>query len=292
LPIARYIDLHTHTTASDGTTPPRALVELARNRGLAAIAISDHDSTEGLDEALAAGHDLNVDVIPAVEMSTDISEGEVHVLGYFINHHDRRFQTLLRTLREARLGRARKMVDKLAALGMPLDWGRVQTFAGSGAVGRPHVAMAMVERGYVPDIRTAFDLYINRNGPAYVERYKLTPAEAIGLVRQVGGLPVLAHPLEGKGCLHLVPDLVMAGLEGLECYYTGYTTEQMALLEATARQYDLVPSGGSDFHGADVVAGAILGRPPVPYSILEGLRARHGKQRAASGPSRATGRKQ
>jgi len=281
LSTADYVDLHTHTTASDGWLSPRALVHTAREQGLLAIGITDHDSTEGLDEALAAGRECGMVVIPGVEMSTDVSEGEVHVLGFFIDHRDSNLQTLLRTLREARRGRARRMVDKLAALGMPLDWERVQALAGQGAVGRPHVAMAMVERGYVPDVRTAFDLYINRTGPAYVERYKLTPAQAIEAIRQVGGLPVLAHPLEGKGCLHLVPDLVMAGLEGLECYYTGYTPEQTALLEATARQYDLVPSGGSDFHGAEVVAGAVLGQPRVPYGILEGLRARHGKIRAA-----------
>lgn len=272
-----FVDLHTHTTASDGSVSARALVQLARAKGLAAIAISDHDSTDSLDEALAAGRQVGVEVIPAVEMSTDVDEGEIHILGYFIAHHDQQFQTLLSTLREARLGRARKMVEKLAALGMPLDWERVKVLAGDGAVGRPHVAKAMVERGYVPDIKTAFDLYINRNGPAYVERYKLTPVEAIAVIKRIGGLAVLAHPLEGKGSLDKVPELVAAGLDGLECLYTGYSDEQVALIAATARKYGLVTSGGSDFHGEGVVINAVLGQPPVPYAILERLRARHSR---------------
>ena len=271
------IDLHTHTTASDGATPPRALVRLAHEKRLSALAISDHDTTDALDEALAAGRDEGVEVVPAVEMSTDVAEGEVHVLGYFLDddhddYHNEELQSLLRTLRESRLGRARKMAEKLAALGMPLDWERVQAFAGDGAVGRPHVAKAMVERHYVPDIRSAFDLYIGRHGPAYVERYKLTPADAIQLLRRVGGMPVLAHPLEGMGVLGMVPELVAAGLGGIECYYTGYTTAMVSVLEQTARQHGLATTGGSDYHGGGVAASCILGQPVVPDRVLDGLR--------------------
>jgi hypothetical protein len=252
-------------------------VRLAREKGLSALAISDHDTTDALDEALAAGRDLGVEVVPAVEMSTDVAESEVHILGYFLDDdqddfRDQDFQSLLRTLREARFGRARKMVDKLAGLGMPLDWERVRAFAGDGAVGRPHVAKAMVERGYVPDVRSAFDLYIGRRGPAYVERYKLTPADAIRVIRRVGGLPVLAHPLEGMGILAMAPELVAAGLGGLECYYTGYTTDMVSVLEQTARTYGLAPSGGSDYHGDGVAANCILGQPVIPDRVLAGLR--------------------
>lgn len=269
------VDLHTHTTASDGSTSPCALVEAARAVGLKALAISDHDTTAALDEAIVAGNELGVEVVPAVEMSTDVDEGEIHVLGYFLSYQDVPFQALLATLREARLGRARKMVEKLAALGMPLDWARVQAFAGEGAVGRPHVAKAMVERGYVPDIRSAFDLYIGRTGPAYVERYKLTPEEAIQVIRRVHGWAVLAHPLEGKGSLHMLPQLVAAGLGGLECYYTGYMPQQVYQLEATARSHGLVVSGGSDFHGEGVAVNSILGKPPVPYHVLQAMKDKH-----------------
>lgn len=251
---------------------------MARNKGLAALAISDHDTTDALDEGIAAGREMGIEVVPAVELSTDVHESEVHVLGYFIDYHDPSLQALLTLLRDARRGRARKMVDKLAAMGMSLEWERVQAFAGDGAVGRPHVAKAMVERGYVPTIKAAFDLYINRNGPAYVERYKLTPAEAIQAIRRYRGLAVLAHPLEGAGSLAMTPELVQAGLGGLECYYTGYTPEMIAVLEGVADKYGLAPSGGSDYHGDGVAAGSILGQPPVPMRILEGLRRQHKAQ--------------
>ena len=277
-----FVDLHTHSTASDGSTPPAGLVRLAGERGLAAIAISDHDTTDGLDQAIAAGRDLGVEVVPAVEMSTDVDDGEIHVLGYFMAYHDQELQALLSLLREARLGRARKMVEKLAGLGMDLDWERVKAFAGDGAVGRPHVAKAMIERGFVPDIRSAFDLYIGRNGPAYVDRYKLTPAEAVQTIRKVGGLAVLAHPLEGKGSLYMVAELVAAGLGGIECYYTGYTPDMVALLEGVAKKYGLATSGGSDFHGDGVVANSILGQPRVPYRVLEGMKAQHQRQQPAT----------
>ena len=272
------VDLHTHTTASDGCNAPRSLVQLARDRGLRALAISDHDTTDALDEATLAGHEFGVEVVVAVEMSTDVADGEIHILGYFIGYHDQQLQSLLSTLREARLGRARKMVDKLAALGMPLDWQRVQSFAGDGAVGRPHVAKAMVQAGYAPDIRTAFDRYINRRGPAYVERYKLTPIEAVQVIRRVGGLAVLAHPLEGSGSVPMIPELAAAGLGGLECYYTGYNSDQVALLEVIARKYGLATSGGSDYHGEGVAANAVLGQPCVPYRVLAAMRTAWEKQ--------------
>lgn len=271
------IDLHTHTTASDGALSPRALVALARDNGLAAIAVTDHDTTAALDEASAAGRALGVEVIPGVEMSTDVDQGEVHILGFFIDHRDPDLQALLTKLRDARFGRARKMVDKLAQMGLPLDWQRVQRFAGDGSVGRPHVAKAMVERGYVPDIKSAFDRYISRNGPAYVERYKLTPEEAVRVVCRVRGLAVLAHPLEGRGSLHMAADLAIVGLAGIECYYTGYTPEETALIETTADKLGLARSGGSDFHGDGIAASAVLGQPAVPYAVLEALRARHGE---------------
>jgi hypothetical protein len=253
---------------------------MARSKGLAALAISDHDSTDSLDAGLAAGKELGVEVIPGIEISTDVSESEIHVLGYFIDYHDTQFQTLLATLREARLGRARKMVEKLAAMGMALDWQRVQAFAGDGAVGRPHVAKALVEAGHVPDIKSAFDRYISRNGPAYVERYKLTPAEAVKMLLRVGGMPVLAHPLEGIGSVPMIPELVGAGLGGIEVYYTGYTSQQVGLLETIARKYGLAPSGGSDFHGEGVAASSVLGQPPVPYSVLANLRAAWEKRKS------------
>ena len=279
-------DLHLHTTASDGSETPTQLVEHARGLGLRVIAITDHDSTEGVAEALAAARDGGLEVIPGIEVSTDVPKGEVHVLGYFVNTGCQELQSTLRLLRESRVGRARKMVSKLAALGMPLDYGRVREIAGAGSVGRPHVAQALLEKGYVATLAEAFERYIGRNGPAYVERYKLTPAEAVGLVLRAGGLPGLAHPviigaaepLGGEYDLDsLLAELVGAGLVAMECYYTGYPPEVTDSLLAKAHALNLVPTGGSDYHGSNLV-GPVLGGVDVPLSTVAELKARRAER--------------
>jgi len=268
------VDLHTHTTASDGGHSPRELVRMALERGLRAIAVTDHDSTEGVAEAVAAAEGTDLLVIPGVEISTDVPLGEVHLLGYYLEPRSLQLQTTLTTLREARRQRAQRMVEKLAALGMPLFWDRVAAIANGGAVGRPHVARALIEAGYVGSLEDAFSLYIGREGPAYVDRYKLTPAEAIALVATLGGLPVLAHPHYIKDLPSVLPELVRAGLVGIEVYYTGYAPDMVASLRDLAVRHDLVATGGSDFHGAGVAAAARLGEPEVPFAAVEALRAR------------------
>jgi predicted metal-dependent phosphoesterase TrpH len=167
------IDLHLHTTASDGALSPAGLVQEAMARGVEWLAVTDHDSTNGIDEALAEGARLGVQVIPGIEMSTDIPGAEVHVLGYFLDYRDPSFQATLRQLREGRLDRAQKMVTKLAGMGVVIPWERVQEVAGPGSVGRPHIAQVMVEAGYVSSLVEAFANFLGRNAPAYVERYKL-----------------------------------------------------------------------------------------------------------------------
>jgi len=275
------VDLHLHTTASDGTETPAELVAHARAVGLEVIAVTDHDSTEGVSPAVAAAAGTGLTVIPGIEISTDVPEAEVHILGYFVDVADEHLQTTLRMLRESRRGRARRMVDKLADLGMPIDWQRVQELAGEGAVGRPHVAQAMVERGYVAATAEAFDRYIGRNGPAYVERYKLTPVEAAQLIIRAGGLPGLAHPvIEGAAEAlgkeldldALLAELKAAGLVAMECFYTGYTPETTAALLAKADRYGLVPTGGSDYHGSNLV-GPVLGGVYVPPESVTRLRS-------------------
>ncbi len=245
------IDLHLHTTASDGAMSPIELVQEARSRGLECIAVTDHDSTNGVDEAIAEGEKLGVHVIPGIEMSTDIPRAEVHVLGYFLNYKDERFQGVLAQLRDGRKGRAEKMVAKLAEMGLPLPWDRVLEVAGAGSVGRPHVAQVMLECGYVASLAEAFTDYIGRNAPAYVERYKLTPEEAVAIIRGVGGLAVLAHPGEVVTLGEVLPNLISAGLAGLECYYFGYSPETVEGLVELADEHGLVPTGGTDFHGRD-----------------------------------------
>lgn len=247
---------------------------MALERGLRAIAITDHDSVEGIAAALAAAQGAGLQVIPGVEISTDVPKGEVHLLGYYLDTQNAELQATLARLRESRAQRGERMVQKLGALGMPISWERVKEIANGGSVGRPHVARALLEAGYVGSMQDAFSRYIGREGPAYVERYKLTPAEATALVVRLGGLPVLAHPAEIKNLGELLPQLVDAGLVGIESYYTGYTPEMTAGLLKLAAQYNLVATGGSDFHGADVVAGARLGEPEVPFSAVEGLQAR------------------
>jgi len=257
---------------------PTELVELALERGLGLLAITDHDSTDGVAAALFRAAGTPLEVWPGIEISTDVPQAEVHVLGYFVDVTRPDFQETLSNLRDSRILRAQRMVEKLNALGMSLTYERVRQLAGTGAVGRPHVAQAMVEKGYVQNSRDAFNLYLGRNGPAYVDRFKLTPVEALQLIRSAGGMPVLAHPTyispgEGSGfeLTTFVGELVEAGLVGIECYYGDYPRETVESLCEIARQFDLIPTGGSDFHGRGVHA-ADLGDLKVPDESIERMR--------------------
>ena len=269
-----FVDLHLHTTASDGAFSPAQIVQMALEAGLRAVAITDHDTMDGVEEAVAAAAGTGLAVIPGVEMSSDLPQGEAHILGYYLDAHNPELVRLLATLRKARWDRAQRMVEKLGALGMPVSWDRVAAIANGGAVGRPHVAQALMEAGHVSSVQDAFALYIGREGPAYVDRYKLMPVEVTQSVVRWGGLPVLAHPSFVTDLTALLPRLVSAGLVGLEVYYTGYPPEVTANLLRLARANGLVGTGGSDFHGRSVVAGAVLGSVGIPYSVLEELQAR------------------
>ncbi|MGE5620838.1 MAG: PHP domain-containing protein [Sphingomonadaceae bacterium] len=269
------VDLHLHTTASDGALTPAELVREASAHGLECIAVTDHDSTEGIEEALAEGERLGVQVIPGIEMSTDIPRAEVHILGYFIDYKNQEFQSILRQLRDGRRDRAEKMVAKLAQMGLDVPWERVLEVAGQGSVGRPHIAQVMVEKGYVSSMVEAFTDYIGRNAPAYVERYKLTPAEAVALVRRMAGLPVLAHPGEVVTLDSLLPQLIAAGLVGMECYYGDYSPETVEGLLALADEHNLIPTGGTDFHRADSTGHgpSFPGETWVPWESVRRLKA-------------------
>jgi len=271
------VDLHIHTTASDGQLSPTEVVQTAIASGMVAIAITDHDTTDGIEEALAAAKGTELEVIPGVEVSADVSPAEVHILGYYLEHQNLVLGGRLATFREARLRRAQRMVEKLAGLGLPLNWERVQTIAGEASVGRPHVARALLEKGYVSSVDEAFDRYIRRNGPAYVDRFKIKPAEAVRLVLAAGGVPVLAHPLYVS---HLVPGLVPHGLCGLEAYYSGYTPDETRFLLGLCAKYGLVATGGTDFHGDVVQPGHEIGGVIVPPELLKGLRARRERLQA------------
>ena len=270
--MASRADLHTHTAFSDGTLAPTQLVARAVQRGLEVLALTDHDCTDGLPEALeAAARYPGFLLIPGIELSTDVPQNEVHVLGYFIDWQSPPFQDRLSRLRYSRLDRGKAMVAKLGELGMNLSWERVQEIAGDGSVGRPHIAQAMLEAGHIKSLDEAFDLYLGRNGPAYVEREKMTSAEAVELITSVNGLPVLAHPAQLEDLDSFLDELKPAGLLGMEVYYQDYAPEDIDRLLLTARRHGLLPLGGSDFHGLGGVRERDLGDIPLPFGPVEQL---------------------
>ena len=212
------VDLHAHTTASDGTLSPRELVRTAARHGVRVLAVTDHDSTEGLAEALEEAGRLGLTVVPGLEINCDVEGAEIHVLGYLGDWGTAWFQDFLRAQRAERVARIHRIAERLTELGLPIDPAEVFALAGDGAPGRPHVAQVMVNRGYVRSVREAFDRYLRAGGPANVPRRRLAPAEAVALIRRAGGVPVLAHPgLAGRDAM--IPDLVRAGLMGIEVYY-------------------------------------------------------------------------
>ena len=265
-------DLHLHTTASDGRLAPKELVSLAAKVGLDVIAITDHDTIDGVAPALAAAKTFpSLMVIPGVEINTDVPHGEVHILGYFIDYTDLKLAASLRNLRDSRRERAQQMIAKLGKLGMKIEWQRVCELAQGGSVCRPHIAQVLFEKGYVGSEKEAFDKYIGHDGPAYVERYKLLPVEAVKLIIDAQGLPVLAHP-EGISDLNeLVPKLKDVGLVGIEIYYRDYSPDIIAGLLKVAKQYTLVPTGGTDYHAFGDDSEVMIGGALAPSQSVEQL---------------------
>ena len=267
------IDLHLHTLASDGRLSPTKLIQLVAKQGLETISITDHDSTEGLAEAYEAAKEFPyMRIIPGIEMSADIPGDEVHVLGYFLDYHDVEFQEMLTELRRGRVGRAQVMVEKLVALGKPVEWERVLHFAGDGTVGRPHIALAMVEAGYFKEPKEAFEEYLGNDGLAYYDRPKLNPTESVAMIRKVGGVPVLAHPTFMNDMESGIASLKKEGLVGMEVYYAQYDDDTVRHLARLAREYDLIPCGGSDYHGLGNTGEPLpgtLGPPEETVKLLE-----------------------
>jgi len=272
-------DLHLHTTASDGRLEPQELVDLAVRIGLDIIAITDHDSIDGIIPAITAASNYNsMTVIPGVELSTDVPKGEVHLLGYFIDYTDTNLVNTLANLRDSRQGRALKIVGKLNDLGMEIKMQRVLELSQGGSVGRPHIAQALLEAGYVTSFTEAFDKYIGRTGPAYAEREKITPVESIKLVKMARGLPVLAHPADIEGLDIIVPELIKAGLIGIEVYYAKYTAEVISELLQIAEHYHLIPTGGSDYHHFEDGKETMIGEISIPPQFVKQLFSLANKQ--------------
>ena len=276
-------DFHCHSTASDGILSPSELVTLAYEQGVRIMALTDHDSTEGVAEARRAAERYpDFTLVPGVEMGTDIPGGEVHVLGHFLDPDDPELAETLRRSRESRVGRGRGMVERLRELGLDVTWEQVQRFAGDGAVGRPHVAQALLEKGYVSTVTQAFDKYIGRDGPAYVEREKLTPSEAVATIVRLGGVPCLAHPRDLADLDGILAELKSAGLVAMEVFYKNYDQKAVERLLAAARRYGLIALGGSDYHGLygddEPFPGGM--NTPLPDESIEAL-LRLGRERAA-----------
>ncbi len=278
------VDLHLHTTASDGQLSAPALVQLAREQGLDVIAITDHDTTNGIEAAQQAAHESPV-VLPGIELSAEDAGGDVHVLGYLMDIHDPGFQAQLARFRDDRLNRGKRIVERLAELGLPIDWTRVTEIAHNGAVGRAHIARAMVQAGYVTTVKEAFDRYLQVGGPAYVGRRRLSPEAAVELIHSAGGVAVLAHPglVAGWESL-LVNRLIPAGLDGIEVVHPDNPQSVQERARELAQQYNLVMTGGSDFHDLAWVereGQSMIGSVTPPEGCVEALRARAAERQQA-----------
>jgi hypothetical protein len=280
--LERLIDLHTHTSASDGSFSPAHLVRAAAAAELSAVAVTDHDITSGVAEALTEGREAGIEVVPGVEVSAEWKPGQMHIVGLFIDPADKGLIGWLGEILAGRNTRNARIVERLRELGIDITLDEVLAVAGEGAVGRPHFAQVLIEKGAVRTRQEAFDRFLAKGTPGYVDRVRATPEDAIARIHAAGGLAVLAHI---NYCGHRndaelrawVTQLKDAGLDGIETRYQTYTLEDETLADALADEFDLAPSGGSDFHGADmpgVELGTGRGNLRVPYQFLNALRTR------------------
>lgn len=275
------IDLHVHSIFSDGSLTPEELIEQACLVGLRALALTDHDTTAGLLRFLAAAAGRAIRAIPGVEISAEFSPGTLHLLGYFVRPDDVALNEGLAWIRGGRALRNAEILRKLQKLGLALTWEEVVRHAGSEVVGRPHFAQALLARGYVSTKDEAFDRYLGKGKPAYAERRRFTPEDSVRLIREAGGVPVLAHPftlhLDSTGLRQLIESLMAEGLAGLEAYYPEHTPDLQQAYARLAGELGLVATGGSDFHGElapDIRLGSGFGDLQVPDDVVERLEAR------------------
>jgi predicted metal-dependent phosphoesterase TrpH len=276
------IDLHVHTNRSDGTVSPKEIVRMASRKGLRAIAITDHDTVMGVSQAQQEGSIAGVQIVAGVEISAECTEGILHLLGYFLDIHHEDLNSGLEHLRKGRLDRIPRIVSKLLDQDVVISEEEIRREASGGVPGRPHVANILLQKGQVRNLQEAFDRYLKKGAPAYVEKVKLAPADAIEMIISAGGVPVIAHPYSLKkdhpdALEEFVKNLVDLGLKGIEAYYPRHTAEQTSTYLELARKLNLVATGGTDFHGSNkpsVKLGVIPGRGPLPYSILEELARR------------------
>ncbi|MHB2017872.1 MAG: PHP domain-containing protein [Candidatus Xenobia bacterium] len=274
------VDMHMHTTASDGMLKPTELIQRCAQRGLRIVCVSDHDTTSGLVEAMEEARKWDIRIVPAIEINTDVRRDkdilEVHVLGYFIDYQQKWFQDKLATLREGRENRIDRMLEQLQKAGIDIPRSEVEKHAQGQSIGRPHIALAMVERGIVKDVNQAFDRYLTSGKPGFVPRMHFEPEEAVAMIAAAGGLPVLAHPgLIGDDSL--IPPLIDAGLKGLEVYHPNHDADMQRRYLQMARDRGIGATGGSDYHGSKVHAGSEPGCTPFSVSQFEAFCAINGR---------------
>ncbi|MEA2521671.1 MAG: 3,5-nucleoside bisphosphate phosphatase [Actinomycetota bacterium] len=276
--MTRY-DLHTHSTFSDGTQTITENVQLAAERGLRGIAVTDHDTTDGYDEAYTAASDTDLEIIPGIEFSAEYEGASLHVLGYFVDPENRELQAELKRLMDTRFRRGELMVQKLQELGYDISFERVRAIAGDDLIARPHIADAMVEAGIVKESKEAFDRFISDGGIAYVEKHALDPVDSLALIKAAGGVCVLAHPgmWKGNGSVPdtLVEQMAADGMVGLEVDHPDHDTEQRAYYGALADRLGLIRTGASDCHGARY--GFRLGCETTSAELVDELKERAGR---------------
>ncbi|GMV50068.1 PHP domain-containing protein [Nitrospirales bacterium NOB] len=273
------IDLHLHTTHSDGSFSTREVMTFAKQAGVSALAITDHDIVDGIPEAIAAGQELSIEVVPGVEISSRFQGSELHILGYFINWRDTVLNERMARLRAGRHERNPRIVQRLNELGIDITYDEVRALAGTESVGRPHIARVLMEKKIVSSAKEAFDRYLANGRPAYVDRELPEPEEAVQWIREAGGIPVLAHPTwvrtSAEGLRTLLGQLKAQGLGGIEVHYSTHTPSQTTEYLELAKLHDLLVTGGSDFHGLtkpDIEVGIGRGGLKVPEKLLEPLR--------------------
>lgn len=278
------LDLHLHSTHSDGSRRPAEIVALAHRAGVTALALTDHDITTGIPEAVAAAQPLDIEVVPGIELSARHGDSELHVLGYYLDWQDPELAARTARLRESRHRRNPQIIERLQALGLELSYDEVRRLAGTESVGRPHIARVLMDKGYVSSAKEAFDRYLAGGRPAYVPRELPDPAEAVRWIRDAGGIPVLAHPTwvreSGEGLATLVERLKTEGLGGIEVHYSTHTKQQTSEYLHLAKRLGLLVTGGSDFHGLtkpDIEVGTGRGTLNVPATLLEPLRKAAGR---------------
>lgn len=275
-----HVDLHLHTTASDGQQSPAEVVLLAHEIGLDCIAITDHDTTDGVGPALEAAAGSALEIIPGIELSAEDENGDVHILGYGVDLNNADFQAQLRAFRQNRYDRGLLIVEKLASLGVQIAWEDVLGFADGGAVGRPHIARALVAAGHAADVKDAFDRYIANDKPGYVARKRLSPEDSIAMIHTAGGVAVLAHPILVHDYPAMTERLSRAGLDGIEKVYPRHDAHTEATIQALADRFGLIVTGGSDFHGLGLPVKAMLGSVNPPKGCVEALRQRIAARRS------------